>query len=253
MRMSAEPLNRENIDEFFHMYASHAYRSAYRILGDTTRTENALTESFLEVYHKRNSEEAEDPVFLFSDVLQRRVNALASQYAVTDTRSRQNDRVLDEFTENSILSEIHRKIDSASFRLIELITSNSVGRSSLQTDPVLGQIQNAGISPVLIIQLIVVGLLIFIITFAGAKSVFGINDLAPQSPNSKELQIEDLLAPVLNYLPLDTLVQPTGADAGAIDPNATTAISATGDSTSAGDTTTAITGSDESEPSATRG
>ena len=68
-----KPLNRETFDDFYHLFAPSAFRSSYRILGDSTRTENALVESFMEVYQKRNVEDNVDLVFLFSDLLQKRV------------------------------------------------------------------------------------------------------------------------------------------------------------------------------------
>lgn len=201
MNMWSKPLTRENIDEFFHMFAPPAYRTTYRILGDTTRTENALTESFLEVYHRRNSVDSGDLVFLFSDILQRRVETLASAYPVA-ANTQITNRVLDEFTENSILSELHHRIDSTPYRILEIFTSTASGRNSVHADPILGQIRKTGVSLFLILQLILVAIIIFVITYASAKTVFGIDDIAPQSPNRSELSIEDMLVPVLNYLPL---------------------------------------------------
>ena len=256
MMIWTDPLNRENIDVFFHTYVPHAYRSAYRILGDSTRTENVLTESFLEVYHKRNHEEAEDLVFFFSDILQKRVTSLASQYPITETRGRVYDRSIDEFTENSILSEIHRKIDSASFRFIELITSNTVGKTAIQTDPFLVQIQNTGLSLVLILQLMVVAIIIFMITFAGVKNIVGMNDIVPKSPNSSEFRLEDLLVPVLDYLPLSDNTQSTALSTDVANPSATTTTVAGETQSESGfvsDNSGISAGSDSTVPSATPG
>jgi hypothetical protein len=210
-----QPLNRENFDEFFHLYVPHAYRSAYRVLGDSTRTENAITEAFLEIFHKRNSEEAKNLVFFFSDVLQKRVAALAAQYPIMETNKTVPNRTIDEFTQNSILSDIHKKIDSPAFRIIEMITSNAVNKTSIKTDPILGQIQNKGITLGLIFQLLIVAILIFIITFAGAKTIFGVNDVVPNTPNAKSVPIENQIVSILNYLPLanfsNTVPVPTDA------------------------------------------
>lgn len=201
MNMWSQPLTRENIDAFFHMFAPPAYRTTYRILGDTTRTENALTEAFLEVYHRRNSDDAGDLVFLFSDILQRRVETLAAAYPIS-AAAQVTNRTLDEFTENSILSELHHRIDSKPYKILEIFTSTAAARTSAHADPILGQIQKTGISLFLVLQLIIVAIIIFAITFTSAKTVFGIDDIAPQSPERSELSIEDLLVPVLNYLPL---------------------------------------------------
>ena len=223
MSMWEKSLSRDNIDEFFHLFASPAFRSAYRILGDTTRTESALTEAFIEVYQQRNSDNAGDLVFLFSDILQRRAEELALKYPVSETKSTAN-RLLDEFTENAILSEIHHRIDSKPYKILEIITS-SVGKTNMRADPVLGQISKSGISLFLIFQLLIVAILVFVITFASAKTVFGIDDLAPKSPENAELSVEDLLVPILNYLPLSVSgttmtadMDQTNPDSGSIEP-----------------------------------
>ncbi len=200
MSMWDKPLTYESLDEFFRLFAPPAYRSTYRILGDTTRTENALMESFLEVYHQRNSDDVDDLVFLFSDILQKRVQILAAKYPLSENAV-VTSRVLDEFTENSILAEIYHRINSTPYRILEIFSS-SAGKKNMNTDPVFGQIQKTGISVYLVLQLILVAIIIFAVTFACAKTVFGINKLAPASPDNVELPIEDVLVPALNYLPL---------------------------------------------------
>jgi hypothetical protein len=197
-----KPLNKENMDEFFHMFAAPAYKSAYRILGDTTRTENALTESFLELYHSRHGDENRDLVFMFSDILQRRVEALASRYPVTET-SRNTNRVLDEFTENSILDEIHRRLESVPYRVLEIFTSTASGKNKSNSDPFWGQLQKTGITLFLLLQLILAAALIYGVTVVSTGKVFKVNELAPSSPSLSEISIAELLGPVMNYLPLN--------------------------------------------------
>jgi len=245
MSMWEKPLTRENIDEFFRLFAPPAYRSTYKILGDTTRTENAMTEAFLEVYHQRNSEDTGDLVFLFSDILQRRVEALASHYPISET-TRIANRNLDEFTENSILSEIHHRLDSTPYRILEIFTS-SANKSNMRADPILGQIQKSGITLFLILQLVVAAAIIFAVTSASARTVFGIDDIVPQSPGKVEFSIEDVLVPALNYLPLTITgqSQPVGV---------TTESGTTSSNTAPGsETTTAESSAETTVASATRG
>ena len=251
MSMWDKPLTRENIDELFHLFAAPAYRSTYRILGDTTRTENALTESFLEVYHLRNSDDAGDLVFLFSDILQKRVETLASRYPMPETAQITN-RVLDEFTENSILSEIHHRIDSTPYRILEIFTA-SAGKSGVHTDPVIGQIQRSGISLFLVLQLFIAAIIIYAVTFVCATSVFGISDLAPSSPANAELPIEDLLVPVLGYLPLSITGQTQATGAAVTDSQASAAETTPVQTVISSETTLASASSDLTVASATRG
>lgn len=245
MSMWEKPLTRENIDEFFRLFAPPAYRSTYKILGDTTRTENAMTEAFLEVYHRRNSDDAGDLVFLFSDILQRRVETLVSRYPISES-TQIATRNLDEFTENSILSEIHHRLDSTTYRMLEMFTS-SAGKSNMRADPILGQIQKSGITLFLIFQLVVVAIIIFAITSSSARTVFGIDNIVPQSPGKVEFSVEDVLVPALNYLPLTITgqTQPAGVTTGSGTPSS---------ETSAGsETTSAGSSADSTVASATRG
>ena len=227
-----KPLTKENMDEFFYMFAAPAYKSAYRILGDTTRTENALTESFLELYHSRHGDDPRDLVFLFSDILQRRVEVLASRYPVTET-SRNTNRVLDEFTENSILDEIHRRLNSVPYRMLEVFTSTASGKGKSNSDPFWGQLQKTGITLFLLLQLILAAVLIYAVTLISTNSVFKVDALAPASPALSEISIAELLGPVMSYLPLniraDAASETTNASAAASD----TASSAVGSDTAA--------------------
>lgn len=254
MSMWDKPLTRENFDEFFRLFATPAYRSTYRILGDTTRTENALTDAFLEVYHRRNSDDSGNLVFLFSDILQKRVENLASRYPVSET-TRVTNRVLDEFTENSILAEIHRRIDTKSYRILEIFTATASGKANAHSDSILAQVRNSGISLFLILQLILVAILIFAITFTSANTVFGIDDIIPQSPQNAELSIEDLLGPVLNYLPLSVYGQAAQTDTALTGTETLPADSSAEGTTipQASDTTLATTSMEPTVASATRG
>jgi len=211
-----KPLNRETFDDFFHLFAPAAYRSSYRILGDSTRTENALTEAFMEVYQKRNLDENTDFVFLFSDILQNRVEQLASQFPLSETQSPKS-RSLDEFTENAVLNEIHRRLDSAPFRLVEAFTSSATTLVSSHSEPFVAQIQKTGVSIILLVQLIVAGLIIAVVTFMAGK-MFGVTGLAPKTPEKQEVGVMDAVVMLLDYLPLRTYeTEPTTA--GIIDPN----------------------------------
>jgi len=240
MSMWEKPLTRENFNEFFRLFAPHAYRSTYRILGDTTRTESALTEAFLEVYRQRNSDDVGDLVFLFSDILQKRVETLALHYPISETPQAAS-RVLDEFTENSILAEVLHRIDSTPYRILEIFTSSAV-KTNMRADPIIGQIQKSGVSLFLILQLIAAAILIFVITYTCATSIFGIDELAPSSPDNSALSVEDVLVPTLDYLPLSITGQTSAEGAAPSDTQP-----------AASDSTTAASSADTTVASATRG
>lgn len=201
-----EPITRENLDEFYFEFAPAAYKSAYRILGDTTRSENVLSEAFIEIYHQRNAHNSGNPVFVFSDILERKVAYVASKYPIPEN-IKIYARSLDEFTKNSILSEIHRKIDSLPFRAVDFLMSSSspthnITRASGITKYV-GNLSKSGITLVLIIQLIIVSVIVGLITYAGAMNTFGVRDIIPVNEEQYLLSIDKQLIPILPYLPID--------------------------------------------------
>ena len=48
-----EPLTRENFTGFFNRYSPAAYRSVYKMIGDTTRTESVLLDAFVEPFSRK--------------------------------------------------------------------------------------------------------------------------------------------------------------------------------------------------------
>ena len=210
MNIWTEHLSRSNFDNFFNEYAHSAYRSAYRVLGDTTRAESVLMESFVETYHQRNVRAEENPVFVFGEILERRVSHIASKYPLPEDVKISN-RTLDEFTRNSLLADIHRKIDSVSFRMIDAITSSASAHHnshSPRLPKMIAGINKLGLSVVLILQLVVVSIIIAIMTFTGAMNIFGIRDIIPAGFEQDEWKIDKQLVSALPYLPIILQDQP---------------------------------------------
>lgn len=198
-----ERLTRENITDFFNEYAPPAYKSVYRMLGDTARTENVLLYSFVEVYRQRNSGDSEDPVTLFGQILQKRAALIAVKYPLPENY-RFSVRSLDEFTQNTLLSDIIHKIDSFSFRAVDVISASSArklpGGASL---PRFGAgVGESGLSIQLIIQLLIVGLIIAGVTYFGAMSGFDVRDSIPDYRITSEQNTDEKLVAALQYLPL---------------------------------------------------
>lgn len=210
MNLWSEHLSRDNIDDFFNEYAPSAYRSAYRVLGDTTRAENVLLDSFVETYHQRNIRAEENPVFVFGEILERRVSHMSSKYPLPlDVKV--SNRTLDDFTRNSLLSDIHRKIDSIMFRVIDTLSSSASAHHNSHTPrlpKMIGGINKTGLSIILLLQLIVVSIVIAIMTYAGAMNIFGIREIIPGGFEQDEWKIDKQLVSALPYLPLIIQDQP---------------------------------------------
>lgn len=250
MNIWTDRLSRDNIDDFFNEYAPAAYRSAYKVLGDTTRTESVLMDSFVETYHQRNTKIEESPVFILGEILEKRVSHMASKYPIPQD-VRVTNRTLDEFTRNSLLSDIHRKIDSIPFRIIDSLSSSSSAHHNSQSPKVpkmIAGINKSGLSVVLLLQIILVSIVIAIMTYAGAMNIFGIRDVIPTSFEQEEWKIDKQLVPALPYLPLIIQDQPVISD---VPDNSQPQSSDESESTS--DETSAISSAPSSELSATRG
>jgi hypothetical protein len=199
-----EPLNRENLAEFFNQYAPAAYKSVYRMLGDTTRTENVLLDTFVELFHERNSADMEDPVMVLGLILQKRASQMAAKYPLPDNY-RFSVRSLDEFTQTTLLSDINRKIDSLSFRILDMITATTTQHlpGGGGVTRIAGEIADSGISLLLIAELLIVGLLIAGVTYFGAMRTFGVSDAIPNYRITAEQNADEKLVAALSYLPLE--------------------------------------------------
>jgi hypothetical protein len=245
MNLWSERLSRSNIDDFFNEYAPSAYRSAYKVLGDTTRAENVLLESFVETYHQRNVREEENPVFIFGEILERRVSHISSKYPLPmDVKV--SNRTLDDFTRNSLLSDIHRKIDSIPFRVIDSLSSSASSHHNSHAPrlpKMIGGISKSGMSITLILQLIIVAIVIAIMTFAGAMNIFGIRDIIPAGFEQDEWKIDKKLVSALPYLPLVIQNQPVDFPI-SDDSESTPSVQSESSTISESDTTTTVVTSD---------
>lgn len=203
MNYWSEPLNRENFTVFFNEYAPAAYRSVYRMLGDTTRTENVLRSAFVELYHERNSKEAEDPVAVLGIILQKKAAQMAEKYPLPDNY-RFSVRSLDEFTQSTLITEINRKIESLSFRILDTVTATTTQRmpGGAGMTRIAGEIANSGVSFMLLVELLIVAVLISGVTYFGAMRIFGVGGAIPDYRIAAEQNTDEKLVAALPYLPL---------------------------------------------------
>lgn len=205
MDMWTKKLDRNNIDEFIDMYASFAYRSAYRILRDTTRAELAVTDSFMDTYHRRAKMEGEDVVYFFSEVLEKHVSDLAEKYPTIDTSLSPN-RNLDDYTAKTMHETIIKKIDSNIFRVVEFVSTTPAPKEKKKA-PLFEAIQASGLSVMLLLKLIILAIVVFVATYLGAKSIFGVDDFVIFDSQHSSTKIEEKIVPALGYLPVDVKVK----------------------------------------------
>lgn len=205
MNTGNAPLGRDNIDIFIDTYSPSAYKSSYRVLADATRTEMVLIDSFVEAFHQRNVHTDEDPVFVFADILEDKVRALSDKYPVPD-HVVISDRSLDEFTKSTIKAEVHKRINSISFRAMDLLMSSGTS-SQLSTKTsgfisLLSEAGKMGINLMLVLQVIIISVAIFLSAHFISMSVFDVGALIDDDPFSGVRKNSFLNVDALIYMPI---------------------------------------------------
>lgn len=208
-----EPLTRENFTGFFNRYSPAAYRSVYKMIGDTTRTESVLLDAFVETFHERNSPEQMDPVEVFGSVLQKKALHMASKYPLP-ANYQFSVRSLDEFTQTMLLSDILRKIDSLPFKAFDMLSSSAVHRmpGGAGLPRMVGNFTHSGVSLLLIAQLVAVALIIAIVMYFVAMSTFGVREAIPNYNTGAEQNTDEKLVAALQYLPIQLQPQTVFSD-----------------------------------------
>lgn len=200
MDMWNERLTRENIEAFYDMYASFAYRCAYKNLRDTTRAEMCVVDAFIDTYHKRAKLTEEKVIFFFSDSLQYHINELAARYPVINDAA-PLEKNLDEYTASTMKSTILEKIDSPRFRIAEFMASTPDNKMRRKT-PLTDFFQNSGITVMLLIRLLILLLVIAATTYFGAVTLFHANEDILGSTQKGTTKLEEYIVGILDYLPV---------------------------------------------------
>lgn len=185
MNSGNAPLGRDNIDIFIDTYSPSAYKSSYRVLADATRTELVLIDSFVEAFHQRNMHSEEDPVFVFADILEEKVRSLSEKYPVPD-HVVISERSLDEFTKSTIKNEVHKRINSVTFRTMDLLMSSaSSSHSSAKTSGFISFLSEAGkvgINLMLVLHIVIISIVIFVSAQFISMSIFDVGALIVDDP-----------------------------------------------------------------------
>lgn len=200
MEMWNQKLNRENFGDFYDMYASFAYKCAYKNLRDTTRAEMCVVDAFIDTYHKRAKLDADNVIYYFSDALQLHINELASKYTVMND-SAAVEKSLDEYTASTMRRTIFEKIDSPTFRLAEFVSSTPDTKIRRKT-PIIEFMQNSGVSIMLLIKLVLLAIVIAITTYFGAFTFFKADDYVVNNTERGSMKLEEYIVNILDDLPV---------------------------------------------------
>lgn len=233
MDIWCEKLTRENIEAFYFSNVYMVYSSVFSITKETTRAEQAIIKSYLEVYQQRGSIKGEDVPYVFGDILLRNANEIVEKYPLPDNISFAQ-RTLDEYTRNSMLEKLLSKIDSTGFKVAEFISSDA--KKPKGGDIIQRILSDFPITPLLMIQIVGVGLIIWLVSYAAVTVPYRNAPLYDDSDTFNSVSVQEKYTTLFPYLPLN-LDFPASSSAAASDDTQTT------NSTAVGDVSVSVAGS----------
>ncbi len=200
MEMWNKRLNRENLTEFYNETIEMVYPSTYSICKETTRTEQAIVKSYVDVFQQRQNIPGEEVMYVFGDILLKNANDIVEKYELPEGLTF-GERNLDEYTRNSMLEKISSKIDSKGFKVAEFISSDAKkiknGKVSVKPNSF-----SLTITPLLIFHMVILALLIWGISYAAITLPYRKNALVSEKINDS-VPMQEKYVNVLDYLPLN--------------------------------------------------
>ncbi|MCR5618011.1 MAG: hypothetical protein K6F83_06980 [Clostridiales bacterium] len=199
MEMWNKRLERDNLTEFYNETIEMVYPSTYQICKETTRTEQAIVKSYVDVFQQRQNIPGDEVLYVFGDILLKNANDIVEKYELPEGLTF-GPRNLDEYTRNSMLEKINTKIDSKGFKVAEFISSDAKkiksGKSSLRLNSF-----SLTITPLLVFYMVVLALLIWGISYAAITLPYRNNALVSSKINDS-VPLQEKYVSVLDYLPL---------------------------------------------------
>lgn len=242
MDMWNEKLTRENIEAFYYSTCEMVYSSVYGITKETTRAEQAIVKSYLDVYQQRTVIDGEDVLYVFGDILLKNAKEIVEKYPLPDNLNSSDMRALDEYTRNFMHDKILAKIDSTGFRVAEFISTDAKKPKAAQTMKKFSDY--LPITPALLVQLVIVFLLIWGISYVAVTFPYRSDPLIDSDDVFTSVPLVDKFVQALPYYPLN--VDFPVEEAQATDPDAS-------ETTVSEETTSLGPVIASSEPSATMG
>ena len=198
MEMWNQRLERETIADFYNETIEMVYPSVYSICKETTRTEQAIVKSYVDVFQQRQNIPGEEVMYVFGDILLKNANDIVEKYELPENLTF-GERSLDEYTRNSMLDKISAKIDSKGFKVAEFISSDAKkiknGKNKKDSFSIV-------VTPLLIFHMVVLALLIWGISYVAITLPYRHNELVSDKINDS-VPLQEKYVSILNYLPLD--------------------------------------------------
>ena len=193
-----QKLTRENIRDFYMSTVVMVYSSCYGITKEATRCENAIVKSYLDVYSKRNVIPADKVIYEFGDILLANSKNIVAQYPLPSDMKFE-ERLLDEYTRNSMLEKILSKIDSKSFKAMEFINTDvKKGRRPKQMRKLNDLFQ---ITPLLILEIIVLAIVIWAVSYIAITIPYRHSELINEKSIFETSSIQEQYINALQFYP----------------------------------------------------
>ena len=200
MDMWNERLTRDNFPDFYQSTVEMVYTSVFDITKETTRAEQAIVKAYIETYQQRSVLKPDDVIYAFGDILLRNANEIVEKYPLPENVNFA-PRTLDEYTRNFMLEKILVKIDSTGYKVAEFISSDS--KKAKPSRSVQKIMDLFPITPLLCIQLVVLALLIWGISYAAVTLPYkNKKDLVDSGDIYESVHLQEKYVNILPYYPL---------------------------------------------------
>ncbi len=205
-------LTRENFKDFYMSTVVMVYSSVYQITKEATRCENAIVKSYLDVYSKRSALPGDKVIYVFGDILLENAKHIVEEYPLPSDIT-YSERVLDEYTRNSMLEKILAKIDSKSFKMAEFI-STDVKKTGM-TMHARKKNDIFAVTPLLVLEIIVLSILIWMVSFAAVTVPYSKDALINEKSIFENSSVQEQFVSAMGYFPLNVkMVEQTPAEGG---------------------------------------
>lgn len=194
-----QKLTRENIRDFYMSTVVMVYSSCFSITKEATRCENAIIKSYLDIYSKRNNVAGDRVIYEFGDILLANAKSIVAQYPLPADMNFE-ERLLDEYTRNSMLEKILSKIDSKSFRAMEFINTDVKNKAVRRPKQIRKLNDLFQITPLLILEVIILAVVIWIVSYAAVTLPYRHSELISDKVN-ESATIQDQFNNALSFYP----------------------------------------------------
>ena len=196
-----QKLTRENIRDFYMSTVVMVYNSCYKITKEATRCENAIVKSYLDIYSKRNNIAPDRVIYEFGDILLENAKSIVNQYPLPADMTFE-DRLLDEYTRNSMIEKILSKIDSKSFKAMEFINTDVKNKAVRRPKQIRKLNDLFQITPLLILEMIVLAVVIWLVSFVSVTLPYRNSDLINEKTIFESATIQEQIVNAISFYPI---------------------------------------------------